>query len=121
MSLHVCGGSGDSVYTLSKQQKKCLDMISMYLAEYINTPEGISLSNDLNNYFARYRECEDVSAYLTPALTSKERKALVFIKRELKKTNRPSVQQVSHAIGCRSSRTGLRIMKSLREKGLITD
>lgn len=104
---------------LSDDRKKELDGMFDSLVEYFNTPEGIAFGNDFENVMERLKKNDEKIENPESKLNPKEKKGLAFIMKELKKGNSPSTRQVSKALGCRSSRTGFKVMCSLKEKGLI--
>jgi hypothetical protein len=80
---------------LTKKHKQQLDRIIENLEQYLQTPEGIKVFDQLESLVSRiYSRFKHL-----PALTEKEERALRFIRKELRRGHSPSVREVGRAVG----------------------
>ncbi len=99
---------------LSDEQKRELDHILETVQQFLATEEGKEAFDRLESISNSIQARQGIVE-----LSSHERQALRFIQTEQGKGRNPSVRQISKSLGFRSSRTGHKILKSLRTKGVI--
>jgi hypothetical protein len=100
---------------LSDEQKQAWDRIIETLWEYFETSEGGEFYERFISIFPPKPHKPELPLIV---LSPNETKAYHFIHKELKRGHSPSVREVAKALGFRSSRSGHRITRSLRGKGL---
>jgi LexA DNA binding domain len=106
---HQSGAEGE----LSDEQKRAWDRIIEKLGDYLETEEGIEF---YERFVAVFQKTPPLHVII---LTPNETKALHYIRREKRRGHSPSVREVAKALGFRSSRTGFKIMRLLRGKGVV--
>lgn len=106
---------------LTKTRKKELDAIITSLDAALRTPEGIAVFERLEELIERIQNRIRGVEQVRPPLSESESRALAFIERQLRKGHSPSTREVTKAIGLRSSRSGHKVVHSLRRKGLLPD
>ena len=104
----------DSHGGLSDEQKQAWDHIIETLWKYFETPEGEEFYERFIGLMSQIQE-----AQRNRGLSDTENRALVFIRKELKRGHSPTVREVTKALGFRSSRSGHRVVCGLKEKGCI--
>lgn len=103
---------------LTEMKKAKLDALMDFLIEYLHTDGGNELFLRFQDLMQRMRPPEQrIEEQLL--LTAKESRALAFIQKELKNGNSPSVRAVAAAMGMKSSRSGLGLIRSLITKGRL--
>jgi hypothetical protein len=103
----------DSNEGLSDEQKRSWDQILETLGKYFETEEGIEFYERFIEVFSRTPQLPLI------ILSPNETKAFHFIRKELRQGHSPSVREVTKALGFRSSRTGHKIVSSLKTKGVV--
>ncbi len=101
---------------LSEEHKKELDHVLEAVQQFLSTEEGRVVFDRLESISNGIQARQGIVE-----LSSHERQALRFIQTEQRKGCNPSVRQISKSLGFRSSRTGHKILKSLRTKGVIPE
>ena len=99
---------------LSGEQKQAWDHIIETLWKYFETPEGEEFYERFTALMLRIQE-----AQRNRGISDTESKALAFIRKELKRGHSPTVREVAKALGFRSSRSGYRIVRALKESHLL--
>ena len=89
------------------------------LTVYLNTPEGDASLRNLEAIVKRIQARSEFEAAAEIPLSPNEERALAFIRSELKKGRSPGVRKIAQAVGLRSSRSGLKLVRSLKIKGLL--
>lgn len=89
------------------------------LAVALTRPEGKQQLADLEALMQRIQSRREVEAIPGIALTPNEEKALEFIRGELKEGHFPGVRKIAQAVGFKSSRSGARLLQTLRSKGVL--
>lgn len=101
---------------LTDEQKRVWEGIIENLAEYFKTPEGEAFYESFSALMTRInkniRERE-------VGLTKNEEQAMIYIRRKQSYGHIPTVREVTKYLGYRSSRTGHKILCSLKAKGFI--
>jgi hypothetical protein len=90
------------------------------LAVILSTPEGRRQFAELESVMQRIQSRKDAEAVPDIPLTPNEKKALVFIRSELKEARSPGVRKIAQAAGLGSSRSGAHLLSSLQNKGLVS-
>jgi hypothetical protein len=102
---------------LTKKQKDVCDQIIEQLTTYFSTSEGAEMSEQIHDFLSGQKERQQPPPM--PTLTSQEQLAFRFIQKETQKSAFPSIRAITKAIGCRSSRTGYRVIQALKRKGYL--
>lgn len=98
---------------LSDEQKRTWDQIIEKLLDYFRTDEGTEF---YKQFVAVFQKAPQLPMVI---LTPNETKALHYIRKKQQRGHSPSVREVTRTIGLRSSRSGHKIITSLRSKGII--
>ncbi len=102
---------------LTPAHKRKLNRIFLNVVRYLNTPEGM---HSYERLVAISASIKARTSPPKPSLTTREEKALAYIKRERSKGRSPSTRGVARAVGLRSSRSGYLVLGQLKSKGVIT-
>lgn len=89
------------------------------LATYLRSPEGERWFSDFESLVERIQTPSKFEIGPEISLTPAEEKALAFIRSEHEKGHLPGVRKIAEAAGFKSSRSGLRLLRSLRAKRLL--
>jgi len=107
--------------SLSKTESKMpsMDAILHSLALFLGTPEGQRQFAEFESIMQRIQSRKEAEAIPDIPLTPNEEKALTFIRNDLKKGRSSGVRKIAQAGGLKSSRSGARLLRSLKIKGLL--
>lgn len=97
-----------------------LDVVLNKPAVYLNSQEGQASFTDFESLMQRIQTRSEFEVVPEVSLTSKEAKALAFIQSERKEGRSPGVRNIAQAGGFKSSRSGLRLVRSLQDKGVLS-
>jgi hypothetical protein len=96
-----------------------LDPAFESLAVYLSSAEGKMWFNDVENLMQRIETHSKFEAVPETSLTPAEKGALAFIRSQSKKRPFPGVRKIARSAGLKSSRSGLKLLQSLKAKGLL--
>jgi hypothetical protein len=86
---------------------------------YLNTPEGDAWLRECDAVVKRIETRSEIDAVPEIPLTPVEEKALAFIRSELAEGRSPGVRKIAQVVGLKLSRSGLRILRLLKSKGVL--
>lgn len=96
-----------------------LDAALGELAVYLSSPEGETWLSEFESIINRIQTRSKFTANPEILLTPKEEKALAFIRSEHEVGRSPGVRKIAKAAGFKSSRSGLRLLRVLKDRGLL--
>lgn len=96
-----------------------MDTMLNVLAIILGTPEGERQFVEFESVMQRIQARKEAEAIPDIPLTPNEKKALAFIRGQLTEGRLPGVRKIAKAAGFKSSRSGLKLLRSLKDKGLI--
>lgn len=89
------------------------------LATYLRSSEGERWFSDLESLMERIQTRSKFQAISEVSLTQAEARALEFVRNEHAEGRSPGVRKIAKAAGFKSSRSGLKLLRSLEGKGLL--